>query len=575
MIGNFGPHEHRAFRRRDVPPGRVQPLDQSVAAFAIDFDDLGHHVIAVAQGDDGRDLNRLEHAVIEVAFDPGQGSDRLAVTDAEAHPPPGHRVTLRHREHLDRHVLRPWRLQDARRLVAVESQIGVRQIVDDQIAALARYRDGLLEELLLNADRRRVVREREYKELGLLRTRVIEPAKRIYRGFRPTLGALADRQFDQFAARDGRGEGMDRVARVGNDYPVARLDQRHHQVREALFRADGRDRLGLGIDFDAVATRVPSRDFDAQIGNASRGRISVISRIARGLDQFVDYRIGRGQIRIAHAQIDNVLAAVARLHFQMIDEGKNIRWKFFDERKSIVHRKWIEIRLYCRFLRQAPGYASLPARQASIYVRLIEAWRAGSDAYPEIFRRRSAAMSSSHDSGSEFNNPNLEILITAGQLQSRIREMGAEITRDYAGRRPELICVLKGAMLFMSDLMRAIDLNLSIDFIAVSSYDKGKSSTGEVKIVKDLDEPLEGRDIILVEDILDTGLTLNYLVNNFRSRGATSTRIATLLNKPDRRRVVVTPDYCGFTIPDKFVVGYGLDYAERYRNLPYIGAVKE
>jgi hypoxanthine phosphoribosyltransferase len=176
---------------------------------------------------------------------------------------------------------------------------------------------------------------------------------------------------------------------------------------------------------------------------------------------------------------------------------------------------------------------------------------------------------------SEFNNPNLEILIPTDQLQARIREMGAEITRDYAGRRPELICVLKGAMLFMSDLMRAIDLNLTIDFIAVSSYGRGTSTTGEVRIIKDLDEPLEGRDIILVEDILDTGLTLNYLVNNFRSRGASSIKIVTLLNKPDRRKVEVIPDYVGFTIPDKFVVGYGLDYAERYRNLPYIGVVKE
>lgn len=183
-------------------------------------------------------------------------------------------------------------------------------------------------------------------------------------------------------------------------------------------------------------------------------------------------------------------------------------------------------------------------------------------------------MSSSPNSTSEFNDPNLEILITADQLQTRIREMGAAITHDYAGRRPELICVLKGAMLFMGDLMRAIDLNLSIDFIAVSSYGKGTNSTGEVRIVKDLDEPLEGRDIILVEDILDTGLTLSYLVNNFRSRGATSIRIATLLNKPERRRVEVHADYVGFTIPDKFVVGYGLDYAERYRNLPYIGVVK-
>ncbi len=183
-------------------------------------------------------------------------------------------------------------------------------------------------------------------------------------------------------------------------------------------------------------------------------------------------------------------------------------------------------------------------------------------------------MVENHNSSTEFKNPDLEVLITAEQLHKRIREIGADITRDFAGRRPELICVLKGAMVFMSDLMRAIDLNLTIDFIAVSSYGKGANSTGEVKIVKDLDEPLEGRDIILVEDILDTGLTLSYLVRSFRSRGATSVRIATLLNKPERRKVEVTPDYVGFDIPDKFVVGYGLDFAERYRNLPYIGVVK-
>jgi hypoxanthine phosphoribosyltransferase len=176
---------------------------------------------------------------------------------------------------------------------------------------------------------------------------------------------------------------------------------------------------------------------------------------------------------------------------------------------------------------------------------------------------------------SEFNNPALDILIPTDKLQARIREMGAEIARDYAGRRPQLICVLKGAMIFMSDLMRAIDLELNIDFIAVSSYGKDTRSTGEVKIVKDLDEPLEGREIILVEDILDTGLTLSYLVNNFRSRGATSIKIAALLNKPDRRKVDVEVAYKGFDIPDEFVVGYGLDYAERYRNLPFIAVVKQ
>jgi hypoxanthine phosphoribosyltransferase len=175
---------------------------------------------------------------------------------------------------------------------------------------------------------------------------------------------------------------------------------------------------------------------------------------------------------------------------------------------------------------------------------------------------------------SEFENPQIEVLISADELQNRIKELGAAITRDYLGRHPELICVLKGAMVFMSDLMRAIDLELAIDFIAVSSYGKGARSTGEVKIVKDLDEPLEGRDIILVEDILDTGLTLSYLVNSFRARGATSIKIVTLLNKPERRKAQVEADYVGFIIPDKFVVGYGLDFAERYRNLPYIGVVK-
>lgn len=176
---------------------------------------------------------------------------------------------------------------------------------------------------------------------------------------------------------------------------------------------------------------------------------------------------------------------------------------------------------------------------------------------------------------SEFKNPQLEVLITSDALQARIREIGAQIAKDYAGRRPELICVLKGAMVFMSDLMRAIDLPVTIDFIAVSSYGKGMNTSGEVKIIKDLDEPLEGRDILLVEDILDTGLTLNYLTRSFRSRGATSVKIVTLLNKPDRRQTDVEVAYQGFEIPDKFVVGYGLDYDERYRNLPFIAVVKQ
>lgn len=174
----------------------------------------------------------------------------------------------------------------------------------------------------------------------------------------------------------------------------------------------------------------------------------------------------------------------------------------------------------------------------------------------------------------EFENSRLEVLIPAADLQARIRELGAEITKDYAGRNPLLICVLKGAMVFMADLIRAIDLPLTIDFIAVSSYGSGTRSTGEVRIVKDLDHPLEGHDVIFVEDILDTGLTLSYLLDTFRARGVASVKLAALLNKPDRRKVEVQLDYKGFDIPDEFVVGYGLDYDERYRNLPYIGVVK-
>ena len=175
---------------------------------------------------------------------------------------------------------------------------------------------------------------------------------------------------------------------------------------------------------------------------------------------------------------------------------------------------------------------------------------------------------------SEFSSANLEIVLSAADIKRRVGELGDRITLDYAGKRPHLICVLKGAATFLSDLMRSIDLSLSVDYIAVSSYGKGTSTSGEVKMLKDLDGPLEGRDIIIVEDILDTGLTLSFLHTSFRNRGAASIRIATLLNKPERRRVEVHADYVGFEIPDFFAVGYGLDYDERYRNLPFIALLK-
>jgi hypoxanthine phosphoribosyltransferase len=175
---------------------------------------------------------------------------------------------------------------------------------------------------------------------------------------------------------------------------------------------------------------------------------------------------------------------------------------------------------------------------------------------------------------SEFSNPNLEVLLSEEQLQTRIKELGAEITREYAGLNPLLVGVLKGACFFLSDLLRAIDTRLGIEFMAISSYGSSTRTSGEVRIMKDLDVPIEGRHILVVEDIVDTGLTLSYLLQNLESRGAASVKLAALLDKFERRERDVKIDYLGFQIPDAFVVGYGLDYAERYRNLPFIAVLK-
>ncbi len=174
----------------------------------------------------------------------------------------------------------------------------------------------------------------------------------------------------------------------------------------------------------------------------------------------------------------------------------------------------------------------------------------------------------------EFTNPNLEILFSAEQINERVREMGKQIAADYAGQELILIGILKGACLFLSDLMRAIDAPLSIEFMAVSSYGKALRSSGEVRIVKDLDVSIEGKNVMVVEDIVDTGLTLSYLLQNLRSRGAASVKLAALLDKPEPRKSHVAIDYVGFEVPNRFLVGYGLDAAERYRNLPFIAVLK-
>ena len=166
------------------------------------------------------------------------------------------------------------------------------------------------------------------------------------------------------------------------------------------------------------------------------------------------------------------------------------------------------------------------------------------------------------------------ILFSEEQLKARVREIAGQIDRDFAGKEPMLISVLRGSFIFMADLMRSITLPCTVDFMAVSSYGAGTTSSGQVKITKDLSESIEGRDIIVVEDILDSGNTLSYLLQILQARHPASMKLCTLLDKPDRRIKPVHVDYSGFSIPDEFVVGYGLDCAEKYRNLPYIGVLK-
>lgn len=167
-----------------------------------------------------------------------------------------------------------------------------------------------------------------------------------------------------------------------------------------------------------------------------------------------------------------------------------------------------------------------------------------------------------------------EVLIGAEELQAKVAELGRQISEDYRGRAPLLICLLRGAVVFLSDLIRAIDIPLEMDFIAISSYGASTESSGVVRLVMDLKSNITGRNVLIIEDIVDTGRTLAYILDNLRTRRPADVKVCALLSKPSRREVQVKLDYLGFEIPDKFVVGYGLDYAEGYRNLPFIGVLK-
>jgi len=166
-----------------------------------------------------------------------------------------------------------------------------------------------------------------------------------------------------------------------------------------------------------------------------------------------------------------------------------------------------------------------------------------------------------------------KVLISEEQIKTKVAELGEKISRDYQGKDLLVICILKGAMIFMADLIRELKMPLNIDTMVVSSYGSSTASSGVVRILKDLDESVENRNLLIVEDIIDTGLTLKYLLDNIKSRAPQSVKICCFLNKPGRRKVDIVPDYEGYSIPDEFVVGYGLDYDEKYRNLPYIAVL--
>jgi hypoxanthine phosphoribosyltransferase len=167
-----------------------------------------------------------------------------------------------------------------------------------------------------------------------------------------------------------------------------------------------------------------------------------------------------------------------------------------------------------------------------------------------------------------------EVMITDDQIREKTAELGRKLTEDYRGKNPLLICVLKGGLMFLADLMREIEIPVEIDFMAVSSYGDATESSGVVRILMDLDRNIRGRHVLIVEDIIDTGRTLTYIIENLRTRDPASIKVCTLLNKPARRVLDIPIDYVGFEIPDRFVVGYGLDYGEIYRNLPFVGVLK-
>ena len=295
------------------------------------LDDLVDALLVGFEGDDAGDLDRLEGAVVQVGLDAGQRGHHSRIAADEAQAPAGHVVRLRGREDLDADLARARHLEERGRLVAIEGEVGVGEVVHDHQTMLAREVDDFHEEVPVDAHRRRVVRKGEDQQLGLRprqSRRLLEPREEIAVG--------RQRNRPEIAVGDDDRVRMDRIGRVRHERAVARLEHGQGQMRHAFLGADRRDHLGVRIEIDLVAVAIPLGHRDAQPRDAARGRVPVILRVLRGLDELVDDVLRRGHVWIAHAEIDHVLAASSSLGLEVVDDRKDVRWKALDS-IELVH----------------------------------------------------------------------------------------------------------------------------------------------------------------------------------------------------------------------------------------------
>src|ERR1035437_7268158 len=322
FFGDRGPKKHRAARTFHRPTGAVQAGDQDVAALLVDGADFLGVLFALAEGDDAGDLDGLENAVVQLALDARHGGDQFRNAQAETHPPAGHVIALGHRENLHGHILGALHLQNAGWLVAVEAEVGVSEIVDDEGAVVARQTDDLAEVIQIDAGRGGVVREGDEEHLRLHREPAIDVFQPIEEG-----GGIGHGEHARLAFGHEHAVLGNRIGGVGRDHDVAGTDGGEEEVRERILGADGDDGFLLGVERHAVIGLVAAGDLFAQSGDAARLRVAMIARIACGFDQLVDDGARRSAIGVPHAEIDDVDLRGARLGAHLIDHGEDVGGK--------------------------------------------------------------------------------------------------------------------------------------------------------------------------------------------------------------------------------------------------------